>query len=165
MNENDVDTRTPFQDLSTARTETVKHLVRSHVFFDPVGPYDVEHEHQKRASSIALSPLQQTAGSIQRSRLTATFGTTNTLKAAALHRRTLASALGVASVFLCVIPLAYLTRPDAFPFDPLTESVVLVVGVGGSLFAALIAGFIGSRWWLLALLGAALDAVFVGFRP
>jgi hypothetical protein len=43
---------------------------------------------------------------------------------------------------------------------------VLIGGVGGSLIAALIAGVIGSRWWLLALLGAALDAVcIVGFSP
>ena len=105
-------------------------------------------------------------GSTKRLRPTATFGTTNTLKIAALHGRVLASGLGVASLFLCVIPLAYIARPDTFSFDPLTESVVFVGGVGGSLFAALTAGFTGSRWWLLALLGAALDAVcIVGFRP
>lgn len=83
-----------------------------------------------------------------------------------LHRRILANWLGVASVFLSVLPLAYIARPDAFPYHALTESVVLIGGVGGSSIAALIAGLIGSRWWLLALLGAALDAVcIVGFSP
>jgi len=81
-------------------------------------------------------------------------------------RRTLAKWVGIASVLLAVIPLAYIARPDVFPHHALTESVVLIGGVGGSFFAALIAGLVGSRWWLLALLGAAVDVVCIfGFSP
>jgi hypothetical protein len=39
-------------------------------------------------------------------------------------------------------------------------------GFGGSLFAALLAGLVGSRWWLLALLGGVLDVIVaLGFSP
>lgn len=63
-----------------------------------------------------------------------------------------------------MIPLAYIARPDAFPYHALTESGVLIGGVGGSLFAALIAGLIvldggcwrcsEPRWMRFVLLGS-----------
>ena len=66
-----------------------------------------------------------------------------------LDRKTLANWVGIASVLLSVIPLAYIARPNVFPYHALTESVVLIGGVGGSLFAAVIAGLIvldGGCW-------------------
>jgi hypothetical protein len=42
--------------------------------------------------------------------------------------------------------------------------VVLIGGVGGSLAAALLAGLIGCRWWLLAFLGGALDWLWLWIR-
>ena len=82
------------------------------------------------------------------------------------RRSAIANSLGLVSLLLAVVPLIYIARPDAFPYHALTESAVLIVGVGGSLLAATIAGFTGSRWWLLGLLGTALDIVCLwGFSP
>jgi hypothetical protein len=74
--------------------------------------------------------------------------------------------LGSFSIPLAVIPIAYIFRADAFPHHSLTETVVLLGGVGGSLLAALAAGIVGSRWWLFATLAAAVDVVCLwGFSP
>lgn len=60
----------------------------------------------------------------------------------------------------------YVTHAEVFPKHALTEYVVLVGGIGGSLLTALIAGLVGSRWWLMALLGAVLDVVLaIAFSP
>ena len=48
-----------------------------------------------------------------------------------------ASLLGFASVSLSIIPLTYIAFPEAYPNSSLTEAVVLVGGVSGSLVAAL----------------------------
>lgn len=74
--------------------------------------------------------------------------------------------LGLLSIFLSVIPLLYVFHSEMFPKHALTEAVVLVGGIGGSLLAALSAGLIGSRWWFIASLAAAMDVVFLwGFSP
>ena len=74
--------------------------------------------------------------------------------------------LGALSIPLAVIPVLYIFRADAFPNYALTESAVLLGGVGGSLLCALAAGTVGSRWWFLATLAAAVDVVcLVGFSP
>ena len=72
-----------------------------------------------------------------------------------------ANLLGFASVSLSIIPLTYIAFPEAYPNSSLTEAVVLVGGVSGSLVAALAAGFLRSRWWLLACLGSVLDVVCI----
>ncbi|MGB9072891.1 MAG: hypothetical protein WCC22_09480 [Terriglobales bacterium] len=83
-----------------------------------------------------------------------------------LHRKTAANWLGLVSILLAVVPLVYVFHADSFPNYALTESVVLTGGIGGSLFAALIAGLVGSRWWLMALLGGVMDVVVAyGFSP
>jgi hypothetical protein len=74
--------------------------------------------------------------------------------------------LGSFSILLAVIPVAYVFRADAFPDLALTETVVLLGGLGGSLLAALAAGIVGSRWWFFASLAAAMDVVCLwGFSP
>ena len=74
--------------------------------------------------------------------------------------------LGFASIFLAVIPLFYIFHSEIFPHHALTETAVLIGGVGGSLLAALTAGVIGSRWWFIAILAAAIDIVFLwGYSP
>ena len=83
-----------------------------------------------------------------------------------LHRRTAANWLGLVSILLAVVLLVYVFHADSFPNYALTESVVLIGGIGGSLFAALVAGLVGSRWWLMALLGGVMDVVVAyGFSP
>ena len=54
--------------------------------------------------------------------------------------------LGFFSICLAVIPFFYIFHSEIFPNHALTETVVLIGGVGGSLLAALSAGVIGSRW-------------------
>ena len=73
-----------------------------------------------------------------------------------LSRRA-ANWMGFLSILLAISPVVYVFHADRFPDYALTESVVLIGGIGGSLAAALLAGLRGSRWWLLALLGGALD--------
>lgn len=74
--------------------------------------------------------------------------------------------LGLLSIPLAVFPVLYIFRADAFPRHALTETVVLLVGVGGSLLAALAAGIVGSCWWFLATLAATVDVVCLwGFSP
>ena len=82
------------------------------------------------------------------------------------HRQTLANWLGLVSVLLAVVPVVYVFHADSFPSHALTESVVLIGGIGGSLVAALVAGLVGSRWWLFALLVGVMDVVVAyGFSP
>jgi len=50
MNENNLDTRAPFQEPGTARNETIEDLLRSHGFFDVIEPDDVEYDQQKPAA-------------------------------------------------------------------------------------------------------------------
>ena len=74
--------------------------------------------------------------------------------------------LGFLSIVLAVVPVVYIFHADAFPDHALTEIVVLLGGVGGSLLAAISAGIVGSRWWFIAALGAAVDVVCLwGFSP
>lgn len=74
--------------------------------------------------------------------------------------------LGAFSIPLAVIPVLYIFRADVFPNHAPVEAVVLIGGVGGSLLAALAAGIVGSRWWFLATLAAAVDLVCLwGFSP
>ncbi len=74
--------------------------------------------------------------------------------------------LGLFSILFSVVPLIYIFHSEMFPQHALTEALVLFGGVGGSLFAALGAGVIGSRWWFIATLGAALDVIcLLGFSP
>ena len=80
------------------------------------------------------------------------------------HR--IGSLLGALSVALAAVPIVYIFHPDSFPHHALTETVVLLGGVGGSVLAALGAGLVGSRWWFLATLAAAVDVVCLwGFSP
>jgi hypothetical protein len=67
--------------------------------------------------------------------------------------------LGFLSLILSVIPVVYIFHTDAFPNHALTETLVLIGGVGGSLLFALAAGLIGSRLWFIATLGAIMDVV------
>jgi hypothetical protein len=71
--------------------------------------------------------------------------------------RRAANWVGFLSILLAITPVAYAFHADSFPDNALTESLVLIGGVGGSLAAALLAGLIGCRWWLLASLGGAFD--------
>jgi hypothetical protein len=74
--------------------------------------------------------------------------------------------LGSGSVVLSIVPLIYISHPEILPDASLTEATILIGGVGGSLLMALGAGFLGSRWWLLAILGSVLDAVLIfAFSP
>ena len=83
-----------------------------------------------------------------------------------IHKKKAANWLGVLSVLLSVIPLLYIFHTEMFPNDALTETVVLIGGVGGSLLMALSAGVIGTRWWFIATLGAAMDVAFLlSFSP
>ncbi len=83
-----------------------------------------------------------------------------------LRNRKAANWLGFISILLSVIPLVYIFHTEMFPEHALTEAVVLIGGVGGSLIAALSAGLMGSRWWFIATLAAAMDVLFWwGFSP
>jgi len=83
-----------------------------------------------------------------------------------LRGKTVANLLGLVSILLAIVPVTYVLHADSFPKYALTESVVLIGGIGGSLLAALTAGIVGSRWWLMALLGGVLDLVVAyGFSP
>ena len=81
-------------------------------------------------------------------------------------RRKIANGLGAASLALFTVPLVYIAIPERFAHHALTETLVLVGGVGGSLLSAVVAGLLGSRLWFIAVLGAALDIVALwGFSP
>lgn len=83
-----------------------------------------------------------------------------------VRNKTVASWLGLFSVLLSIVPIAYIFHADRFPNLAQTEAVVIIGGVGGSFLAALSAGVIGSRWWFLATLAAAMDVVCLwGFSP
>ena len=83
-----------------------------------------------------------------------------------VRHRKIGNALGSLSIFLAAVPIVYIFHADAFPNHALTETVVLLGGVGGSLLAALGAGIVGHRWWFIATLGAAVDLVCLwGFSP
>ena len=71
--------------------------------------------------------------------------------------RRVANWVGFLSILLAITPVAYAFHADRFPDNALTESVVLIGGVSGSLAAALLAGLIGCRWWLLASLAGPFD--------
>jgi hypothetical protein len=74
--------------------------------------------------------------------------------------------LGFLSILLAIVPVLYVFHADTFPNHALTETVVLIGGVGGSLLAALGAGLVGSRLWFIAILAAALDVISLwGFSP
>jgi len=72
--------------------------------------------------------------------------------------------LGILSIFLAVIPLAFILVPR-FPQDNLMGYVVICGAGGASLLCALGAGIVGSRLWFLATLGPALVAALVLFNP
>ena len=71
--------------------------------------------------------------------------------------RRAANWVGFLSILPAITPVAYAVHVDRFPDHAFTESVVLIGGVGGSLAAALLAGLMGCRWWLLASLAGAFD--------
>ena len=74
--------------------------------------------------------------------------------------------LGALSFALAAVPIVYIFHAGSFPHHASTETVVLLGGVGGSVVAALGAGLVGSRWWFLATLAAAVDVVCLwGFSP
>lgn len=74
--------------------------------------------------------------------------------------------LGSLSILLSIVPLVYISHADMFPNLAQTEAVVIIGGVGRSFLAALSAGAIGSRWWFIATLAAAMDVVCLwGFSP
>ena len=76
--------------------------------------------------------------------------------------RRVANWLGFLSVLLAITPLAYMFQAHRFSdVYALTESVILNEGVGGSVAAALLAGLVGSRWWLLALLAGPFDRLWL----
>jgi hypothetical protein len=72
--------------------------------------------------------------------------------------------LGILSISLAVIPLAFILVPG-FPQDNLTGFVVICGGGGASLLCALGAGLVGSRLWFLTTLGPAVVAALVLFNP
>jgi hypothetical protein len=77
-----------------------------------------------------------------------------------------ANCFGLLSTFVSVVPLLYVFGSEMFPTHALTETAVLVGGVGGSLLAASSAGLIGSRWWFVASLASVSDVVVLwGFSP
>ena len=77
-----------------------------------------------------------------------------------------ANCLGLLSNFVSVVPLLYVFHSEMFPTHALTETAVLVGGVGGSLLAALSAGLIGSRSWFVASLASVVGVVVLwGFSP
>jgi hypothetical protein len=77
-----------------------------------------------------------------------------------------ANRLGFLSLTLSVIPVVYIFHPDAFPNHALTETLVLIGGVGGSLLFAEAAGLVGSGLWFIAILGTTLDVVVLWlFNP
>jgi hypothetical protein len=78
----------------------------------------------------------------------------------------IANRFGIVSIVLSLVPALYIFHARIFPVYALTEAVVLLGGVGGSFFAALVAGFVGSRWWFTAIFAAVVDVVLVfGFSP
>jgi len=72
--------------------------------------------------------------------------------------------LGILSIFLALIPLAFILVPG-FPQDNLTGYIVICGGGGASLLCALGAGLVGSRLWFLATLGPAMVAALVLLNP
>jgi hypothetical protein len=83
-----------------------------------------------------------------------------------VRNKKLANWLGFLSVLISVVPVVYIFHADRFPNLAQTEVVVIIGGVGGSLLAALSAAAIGSRWWFLATLAAAMDVICLwGFSP
>ena len=62
-----------------------------------------------------------------------------------LRNRKVRTGLGFTSILLSFLTPVYIFHPESFPDHALTESVVLLGGVGGSLLAAVGAGLIGSR--------------------
>ena len=72
--------------------------------------------------------------------------------------------LGILSIFLVVIPLAFILLPG-FPEDNLTGYIVICGGGAASLLCALGAGLVGSRLWFLATLGPAMVAALVLLNP
>ena len=74
--------------------------------------------------------------------------------------------LGFFSILLSIVPVVYIFHADRFTNRAQTEAVVIIGGVGGSFLAALSAGLIGSRWWLIATIAATMDVVCLwGFSP
>lgn len=81
------------------------------------------------------------------------------------QRQTLANWVGFVSLFLAVWPVVFVFHADSFPNNALT-AVIFYGGIGGSLFAALVAGVVSSRWWFVALLGGVVDVIVaLGFSP
>ena len=72
--------------------------------------------------------------------------------------------LGILSIFLAVIPLAFILLPG-LPQGNLTGYMVICGGGGASLLCALGAGLVGSRLWFLATLGPAMVAALVLLNP
>ena len=83
-----------------------------------------------------------------------------------LRNKKVGTGIGLLSILLSIVSVFYIFQSETFPQHALTEEIVLLGGVGGSVLAALSAGLIGSRWWFLATLAAAMDIGFLwGFSP
>ena len=67
--------------------------------------------------------------------------------------------VGLASLILTAGFWAFRYIPTDWPYQVLV--VGLVVTIAGAVLTALIAGLGGSRWWLLALLGPAVNGMWL----
>lgn len=73
--------------------------------------------------------------------------------------------LGVLSLLLAAVPLAFILVPTGLPQDNLTGYVVICGGGSASLLCAIGAGLVGSRRWFFALLGPAIVVALVLYNP
>jgi len=80
-------------------------------------------------------------------------------------KASLANFLGLTSLSLTIVPLTYIAYPEVYPDASLTEAIVLLGGIACSFLAALAAGFLGSRWWFVAILGSILVLCLLAFSP
>ena len=67
---------------------------------------------------------------------------------------------GLVSLILSALPFVYMNKATGGESIYL-DATLIVVAVGGSLLAAVAAALIGSKWWLLALLGPVFDTMFL----
>src|SRR5260221_5805162 len=67
--------------------------------------------------------------------------------------------LGFLSILLAIVPVLYIFHADTFPNYTLTETVVLIGGVGGTVLAAFGVGFVGSRLWLIAIFAGPVEVI------
>src|SRR5258708_38172720 len=74
--------------------------------------------------------------------------------------------LGFLSILLAIVPVLYIFHADTSPNHALTETVVLIGGVGGAVLPPLGAGLVGSPLLFLGILPGAVDVISLwGFSP